>query len=140
MNRLLYISNSLIGYNLKSLNDILIQASYNNTATNLTGILWTDGERFVQVIEGQQLDIDNLLDNLLLDNRHADLQVIEFITTKERSFGNWSMNLLLKNTPDFDFYSARMIEELNKIQDRRLIQQFKRIMSNSFVRDSKNNS
>ena len=92
--QLLYISSSAapaIGDNLST---ILLQSRRNNPASELTGLLWTDGKRFLQVLEGGQAPLQQTFDRIQADSRHRGIVVLHNRGITERSFGYWSMALI----------------------------------------------
>jgi hypothetical protein len=127
MNRLLYISDSLVGNNLFELGQIMATARKSNKQNHLTGLLWTDGVQFAQVIEGEEEPISELLERLMDDPRHKNLDVLMFANVEKREFDDWYLNMLFDN-PDFEFYQERMNRQLATM-DKTLADKFKRIMS-----------
>jgi hypothetical protein len=54
-------------------------------------MLWTDGENFVQVIEGDPDHVGQTMDRIRADRRHTDIKVILDRSVLSRQFGDWSM-------------------------------------------------
>lgn len=106
MKRLLYVSDSRIGDDKVALNQILDEAQKNNTEQGLTGLLWTNGKQFAQVIEGEQDPIFDVLAGLIKDPRHENLDIVSLISVSERVFGKWSMIMA------DDTYEDEMHEQL----------------------------
>ncbi len=71
--------------------DILTQARANNKAKNITGLLYYNGQRFLQIIEGSELDIEALFQSISRDDRHQDIEVLHKDYIETRSFENWHM-------------------------------------------------
>lgn len=71
--------------------DILSQARENNKAQNITGLLYYNGQRFLQIIEGCESDIEALYDSITRDDRHQDVELLHKDHIEARSFENWNM-------------------------------------------------
>ena len=115
MRQLLYVSESLVGSDVRELDRIMVAARANNAMDGLTGLLWTDGKRFAQVLEGDSSAVASLLAKLCLDRRHRDLEVVHDTTIAQRQFGDWSMG---RPTNDriFMTYEERMRTQLGKLR------------------------
>lgn len=72
-------------------NALLGEAQSRNLRAGITGVLIHDGERFVQVIEGGEHDVDALFQRIRHDSRHRDVQVLELALDQPRLFGAWTM-------------------------------------------------
>ena len=66
-----------------------------NAIDGITGALLFDGARFVQLIEGSDLAVDDLLRRLADDPRHHHFEVIERSTISQRMFPHWGMMLIM---------------------------------------------
>ena len=115
MRQLLYISDSLVGTDVAALDRIMIQARAHNTLVGLTGLLWTDGKRFAQVLEGERSVVDELLAKLDLDRRHVNLEIVQDSGIEERQYGDWSM-MRPSNDRLFAVYESRMTAQLNRLR------------------------
>ncbi len=69
-------------------------ARHLNALDGVTGLLIYDGTRFLQVIEGAESAIDDLLRRLLADPRHSGLTVEDERFNEDREFPDWSMELV----------------------------------------------
>jgi hypothetical protein len=69
-------------------------ARHLNALDGITGLLVFNGSRFLQVIEGAEEAIDNLVARLRRDARHSGLEVRDERLVSERSFPDWSMELV----------------------------------------------
>jgi len=76
------------------LNDIHQTARHLNALDGITGLLLFDGARFLQIIEGSEAAIDNLVDRLRMDKRHSAFEIRDERFVDRRSFSGWSMELL----------------------------------------------
>ena len=75
-----------------------------NALNGVTGLLIFNGTHFLQIIEGSEPAIDELVDRLRLDPRHHHLQVRDERPIAERQFPGWSMELVRVSS---SFYEAR---------------------------------
>jgi hypothetical protein len=57
MRRIIYTSRSLIEGNLAELDAIMAESTAWNTTAGITGMLWSDGANFAQVIEGAHTEV-----------------------------------------------------------------------------------
>lgn len=92
MRQVLYVSDSLIGDDPRALNWLLVQAQNNNLRDGITGLLWTDGRRFAQVLEGEQAPLGELLVRIRRDPRHESFPIVRDVPLREREMGRWSMH------------------------------------------------
>jgi len=69
-------------------------ARHLNALDGVTGLLLFDGSRFLQIIEGAESAIDNLVARLRRDPRHSAFEVRDERFVDRRSFADWSMELL----------------------------------------------
>ena len=95
--RLTYVSRAADSLDSKQLTEILKQARINNTEKGITGILVFNKNYFLQCVEGSRIAINELLNALVADNRHHDLQIIEAREVNERIWGEWSMDYVSPN-------------------------------------------
>ncbi len=93
MHHLIYVSTATKYLNTDDLLDILNSSVARNAAHNITGFLiYAESERsFIQVLEGDEADVDITFDRILKDHRHHEIVVLERSVIEERSFGAWSM-------------------------------------------------
>jgi hypothetical protein len=77
-------------------------ASRNNEALKLSGMLLSVDRHFMQILEGGNRAISSLLGRLYSDQRHTDIVILEFINVDHRVFPEWSMKSApVKRRPDF---------------------------------------
>ena len=110
MRQLLYISSKTPGQEI-SVGNILIQSRRNNDAVGVTGLLYTDGTRFLQVLEGEGAAVTATFDRIRADARHHAVVVLSDKAVAERSFGRWAMAHRLPTDPadEFDERVTRML-------------------------------
>ena len=93
MRQIVYISTTTL-VDDAVLRDILVASERNNTACGITGILLTNGRNFLQLVEGEQVDLMRLMTRLAHDRRHSGVIQIADIPITERAFPDWTMQLL----------------------------------------------
>jgi hypothetical protein len=64
-----------------------------NALDGITGLLIYNGTHFLQIIEGAQSAIDDLVERLRRDPRHSGLEVRDERPIEQRSFPDWTMEL-----------------------------------------------
>lgn len=70
---------------------LLVQCHKNNRRLGLTGLLMIQGDRIVQVLEGPEAALTQVLDNIRADARHSDFQLLERQQGVPRLFPDWGM-------------------------------------------------
>ena len=93
MRQIVYISTTTL-VDDAVLRDILVASERNNIACGITGILLTNGRNFLQLVEGEQVDLMRLMTRLAHDRRHSGVIQIADIAITERAFPDWTMQLL----------------------------------------------
>ncbi len=98
LQRLVYCSRNMImgseAQILSAVEDILRSARRQNKAAGITGVLLFNSGCFAQVLEGPLENVQNIFEAIQRDLRHSDVVVLEYESTRERQFGNWSMGFL----------------------------------------------
>ena len=89
-----YTSRARLDLRDDELNDIQQTARHLNALDGVTGLLLFDGSRFLQIVEGAEGAIDNLVERLRMDPRHSAFEVRDERPVERRSFPDWSMELL----------------------------------------------
>ncbi|PJX22565.1 hypothetical protein CAP50_09235 [Psychrobacter sp. L7] len=74
-----------------TLNDISEIAVERNQTDEITGILCYGNGYFLQCVEGSEQALTNLKNRLLVDDRHKDMNVLDFSAIDERRFSSWSL-------------------------------------------------
>ena len=76
----------------KDLKQICSSAKKRNPELEITGALFYHNRKFLQVIEGKQESLENLLDILAKDTRHTNITRIIDDRVSERAFSDWNMD------------------------------------------------
>jgi hypothetical protein len=74
--QLLYVSRLAPACTWEVVKEIVNAARRNNPAHGITGALLFDGERFCQLIEGDEPAVRALMDNIARDTRHTDVKLL----------------------------------------------------------------
>ena len=93
--RLVYISEADININYSDLENILYSSNLNNKKSGITGVLIHKNDFFIQLLEGSENNVKELLAVIIKDRRHKNLQILkEWASTEPRYFDKWSMSFL----------------------------------------------
>ncbi|MEM6826128.1 MAG: BLUF domain-containing protein, partial [Pseudomonadota bacterium] len=93
MKRIVYASVAAHPMGCTSNIEILRQARAHNFAHSITGFLIRSRRIFVQVLEGPEQAVDDLVLRLRRDPRHWGIVTWEDTKIEERAFPEWSMSL-----------------------------------------------
>jgi hypothetical protein len=89
--RLIYSSEATAEMTRPDLEQMLEDSRLRNAKRNITGALVFSDGVFLQVLEGQKDDVDDLMDRIRRDPRHRDVTVILEEETDARIFPTWRM-------------------------------------------------
>ncbi|MBB3692252.1 BLUF domain-containing protein [Sphingomonas sp. BK580] len=70
---------------------ILAASRTNNTRDRITGLLFSDGRRFLQALEGEPAMVERAFVRIGADPRHRALVVLSRREVAQREFGDWAM-------------------------------------------------
>lgn len=88
---LTYVSEPAQKMSFLGLMRLLYHSYANNQALGITGALIYENNKFGQVIEGSEKDIEALWQKIQKDSRHKNVRLIEEKLISERSFSKWTM-------------------------------------------------
>ena len=91
LRQLLYVSRAVPTSVVVSLDPIYEVSRHNNAIDGVTGLLFSDGRRFVQVLEGTDLAIEATMARIRRDDRHDHIVVLHDRPVAAREFGSWAM-------------------------------------------------
>jgi hypothetical protein len=97
-----YTSLARLDLQTADLEDIHRTARDRNARDRITGLLVFNGMHFLQIIEGAESAIDELVERLRDDPRHTGFEVRDQRKIEARSFPDWSMELLRVNSSYFE--------------------------------------
>ncbi|AFU98308.1 BLUF domain-containing protein [Simiduia agarivorans] len=81
--------------------DIERTAKQRNAELDVCGVLIVDQGHFVQILEGSTRAIDALMNSILADNRHKNVNILMDEPIAAKSFKDWNMDVfLLDDHPD----------------------------------------
>ena len=91
--RLLYASRAVDGIDDAFLKSIFESSRANNLEHGITGVLCAHAGSgvFIQALEGGRKAVNRLYGNIVRDDRHADVTLLEYTEIEERRFASWSM-------------------------------------------------
>lgn len=90
--------------------DIISASKKNNSETGITGVLFYHEGRFLQVIEGEEEDLRELMEHIKKDTRHKNVTYLIDDAERERCFGSWKMDeVQLGKGKDFDLKNLEQI-------------------------------
>ena len=95
---LMYYSKVVVGVRADGIATILRSARKNNPNEDLTGVLYTNGRWFLQILEGPRESVTRMFGILQNDNRHTSVTMINVKNIEVRAFGDWGM-AFIKNDP-----------------------------------------
>ena len=89
----LYVSELPLSITPACIPTIIRQSRANNQRNNITGLLIFDGTHFCQYFEGSEVDVLDLADTILRDQRHCNINTChsDVSESQVRRFDNWSM-------------------------------------------------
>ena len=91
---LTYTSLARLDLNGDDLHAIHRSALNLNALDGITGLLVFNGTHFLQIVEGAEPAIDDLMGRLQRDPRHSAIEVRDEREVEARSFPDWSMELV----------------------------------------------
>ena len=94
------------------LEDIVTTAKANNPQQSITGVLFYHNNTFIQVLEGDENELDKLMEKINKDPRHHNIKILVNEEIKKHYLSQWNMDSF--NLSDEDNLN---IEELEKVRD-----------------------
>ncbi len=71
-----------------------------NEREAVTGVMVYDHRHFYQWLEGPGEGVDRIMNSILRDRRHTEIEVLDKKTVRERAFADWSMKLAMPGASD----------------------------------------
>ena len=97
-----YTSLARLDLQTSDLEDLHRSARESNALEGITGLLVFNGTHFLQIIEGSETAIEELVERLRKDPRHTGFEVRDQRKVDARSFPDWSMELVRVNASYFE--------------------------------------
>ncbi len=95
-----------------TLTDINNIARQRNPELGITGVLFYQSGRFLQVIEGKQNHLETLMGSIEQDSRHENIERLIDEPTQQRGFSQWNMDTFnLSHKEAIDPQELRNISE-----------------------------
>ncbi|MHA6722571.1 BLUF domain-containing protein [Sphingomonas sp. RS2018] len=107
MRQVVYISTAARSIAPGDMDAILDASRRNNARDAISGLLYYDGRRFLQVLEGQSGAVARALGRIEGDARHRAIVVLSDRIVEAREFGDWAM-AAQRPGGDFDSVVARV--------------------------------
>ena len=98
---LMYTSWASPGLRSPEVESILASARTNNPLQGLSGVLIFNGSHFLQILEGVEPAINELVVRLKGDKRHSNMSIRDERWITNRTFPDWAMAYLLLNNNQF---------------------------------------
>jgi len=92
---LLYISEKSKNFDEKNDLEKILQSSHiHNEKYNITGVLITRNQFFIQVLEGKKEDVETTFNRITPDSRHKKVKTLLTYQDQSRIFPNWVMGIV----------------------------------------------
>ena len=91
MLQIIYVSTANAALGAVDPEPILAVSRDLNQRDSITGLLYSDGKRFMQVIEGPPAETEACMERIRRDLRHKALVQLVRRPVEARAFGEWSM-------------------------------------------------
>jgi hypothetical protein len=88
---MVYISSAKLMLNDREIANIVKISQTNNQQHGITGILLYNSGNFMQLIEGDDAEVEGLYEKIRKDKRHSDVTLLFKETITHRNFENWLM-------------------------------------------------
>ena len=102
MHHIIYMSRAAHTMSDNDLEAILRQARLNNARRGITGALAYGAGQFMQIMEGEKADLDEVYEIVSRDPRHTGLTKLADKEINQRSFSDWSMAFQTISPKQFD--------------------------------------
>ena len=97
------VSSAAKPFSKTDLLDLLVKAREKNARLGITGILLYKDGNFMQLIEGEEQAVQDLIHLIEYDTRHRGLLILSRNTIAQRSFPEWSMGFCDLNEDESKF-------------------------------------
>ncbi len=130
MYQLLYVSEATHPMSKNDLLNLLQQSKLNNYKQHITGLMLYKDQRFMQILEGNKTDVENLYAKISQDPRHRELVVLLRKETDKPLFKDWSMGFVnldnkeVAHIPGYSDFLDTPLNSQNFISDPTLSMQF----------------
>lgn len=94
INRVMYLSKGRHSFTYTELVKMNERFAAKNASLGVTGVLLRVGNYFIQVVEGAEPTISELIRKIESDHRHSNFTILTNHMDHRRIFGQWSMNFI----------------------------------------------
>jgi len=94
---LVYVSRTTEAFLKQDIEQIEIVSQRNNQQLDITGILVFGKGRFMQFLEGSEINVIRIFSKIKKDHRHHNIDVIRRGSIPRRQFSDWHMRLTYPN-------------------------------------------
>ncbi|WP_343528547.1 BLUF domain-containing protein [Sphingomonas sp.] len=91
LRRIIYCSRAVAGTGRDDHQAILNVSRRNNGMDGISGILWIEQGRYLQLIEGPVDSVGDAFERIKRDTRHTDIHILDDRMTDSPEFGDWAM-------------------------------------------------
>lgn len=96
LSQFLYLSQVRGDKPFETIAEVVAEARRLNAEQAITGVLVFDGAQVCQYVEGEEVAIEGLVERLMVDPRHEQLQVLHHAPLPgERRFARWCLGYLM---------------------------------------------
>ncbi len=88
---LIYSSYAMVQFNHEQLESLLIKSREKNLKTGISGMLLFLEGKFIQYLEGDEVEVKTLYNKIYNDKRHKSVVVLKEGTAESRLFTDWAM-------------------------------------------------
>lgn len=106
MHHILYTSKAVKPFKDDELQKLLEGARLNNSKKSITGMLLYCNSNFIQLLEGNEQDLNELFEIVSCDGRHNEVKKIIEGTIEKPQFPDWSMG--------YKFLSPKQLTSLDQ--------------------------
>ena len=124
LDQLVYVSVATEPQTFALLNAIRRESAKHNERSEISGMLVAGGGRFVQVLEGEPVFLDGLMEKITRDTRHDSVQILDRTQVDERRFGEWAMPAQLVSEPIDGQFLSLLRPFGTRIRRRRIFERF----------------
>jgi hypothetical protein len=118
MYRVVFTSRASSNFSRAEIKALCEAAAVRNEANGITGMFLSDGSRFLQVIEGEEEDVDDLMRRIARNPRHHDIIIVNSRRIERREFYERTMSQPLYGIGDDpEDYVERVKDELKNVSD-----------------------
>ena len=102
MIQITYLSSATRAMSQADLEDILRTARENNARLGITGMLLYDNKTFIQILEGEEGVVHELVKTIKRDPRHTNFQIVKKKPIEQHEYADWSMGFKRVSGEDFE--------------------------------------